>query len=116
MENRIENAAKKAALSIFLSEYPDNAAPDEVIEMVAAQNDRVLFWEPVEDWPGESLADAIRDAAAAILSEWETATTALTQAIAAIREILSADEWSPETLDMIADTVNRIDDTETGQA
>ena len=35
-----------------------------------------------------------------------------TQAIAAIREILSADEWSPETLDMIADTVNRIDDNE----
>ena len=75
MKNRIENAAKKAALSIFLSEYPDNAAPDEIIEMVANHDDLVLFWEPVEDWPGESLADAIRDAAAVIMSEWETATT-----------------------------------------
>lgn len=74
MTTATETAALRAALSIFLSDFPHDAEPETVLEMVATNDDRVLFWEPVELWPGESLAEAIRDAARAILSEWETPT------------------------------------------
>lgn len=50
VEEEIESRAKWTAVGHFLADYPENATPDEIREMLLADDERVLLWHPFENY------------------------------------------------------------------
>jgi hypothetical protein len=53
--------SERFALGQWLSDYPDDKTYDEVLEMITEEHEDVLLWEPIENYPPESVIEMIDD-------------------------------------------------------
>jgi hypothetical protein len=58
--NRMK-VSERFALGQWLSDYPDDKTYDEVLEMITEEHEDVLLWEPIENYPPESVIEMIDD-------------------------------------------------------
>jgi hypothetical protein len=53
--------SERFALGQWLSDYPDDKTYDEVLSMITEEHEDVLLWEPIENYPPESVIEMIDD-------------------------------------------------------
>jgi len=53
--------SERFALGQWLSDYPDDKTYDEVLEMITEEHEDVILWEPIENYPPESVIEIIDD-------------------------------------------------------
>ncbi len=53
--------SERFALGQWLSDYPDDKTYDEVLEMIEEEHDDIILWEPIENYPPESVIEMIDD-------------------------------------------------------
>jgi hypothetical protein len=53
--------SERFALGQWLSDYPDDKTYDEVLEMIEEEHDDIILWEPIENYPPESVIEIIDD-------------------------------------------------------
>jgi hypothetical protein len=53
--------SERFALGQWLSDYPDDKTYDEVLSMITEEHEDVLLWEPIENYPPESVIEIIDD-------------------------------------------------------
>ena len=58
--NRMK-VSERFALGQWLSDYPDDKTYDEVLSMITEEHEDVLLWEPIENYPPESVIEMIDD-------------------------------------------------------
>ena len=58
--NRMK-VSERFALGQWLSDYPDDKTYDEVLSMITEEHEDVLLWEPIENYPPESVIEIIDD-------------------------------------------------------
>jgi hypothetical protein len=58
--NRMK-VSERFALGQWLSDYPDDKTYDEVLEMIEEEHDDIILWEPIENYPPESVIEIIDD-------------------------------------------------------
>jgi len=58
--NRMK-VSERFALGQWLSDYPDDKTYDEVLEMIEEEHDDIILWEPIENYPPESVIEMIDD-------------------------------------------------------
>ena len=58
--NRMK-VSERFALGQWLSDYPDDKTYDEVLEMITEEHEDVILWEPIENYPPESVIEMIDD-------------------------------------------------------
>lgn len=58
--NRMK-VSERFALGQWLSDYPDDKTYDEVLEMITEEHEDILLWEPIENYPPESVIEMIDD-------------------------------------------------------
>ena len=58
--NRMK-VSERFALGQWLSDYPDDKTYDEVLEMITEEHEDVILWEPIENYPPESVIEIIDD-------------------------------------------------------
>jgi hypothetical protein len=58
--NRMK-VSERFALGQWLSDYPDDKTYDEVLEMIEEEHDDIILWEPIENYPPESVLEIIDD-------------------------------------------------------
>lgn len=58
-EQQLEDRAWGIAFGHFLSDYPDNASPDEIMELIKDDSNEIMVWEPfflsAPDWLAEQV-------------------------------------------------------------
>lgn len=47
-QEQIEKLSWDMALGFFLSEYPENKAPSDILSLIEEQSDEVMVWQPFE--------------------------------------------------------------------
>jgi len=58
--NRMK-VSERFALGQWLSDYPDDKTYDEVLSMITEEHEDVILWEPIENYPPESVIEMIDD-------------------------------------------------------
>ena len=53
--------SERFALGQWLSDYPDDKTYDEVLSMITEEHEDVILWEPIENYPPESVIEMIDD-------------------------------------------------------
>ena len=53
--------SERFALGQWLSDYPDDKTYDEVLSMITEEHEDVILWEPIENYPPESVIEIIDD-------------------------------------------------------
>ena len=53
--------SERFALGQWLSDYPDDKTDDEVLSMITEEHEDVILWEPIENYPPESVIEMIDD-------------------------------------------------------
>jgi len=53
--------SERFALGQWLSDYPDDKTYDEVLEMITEEHEDIILWEPIENYPPESVIEMIDD-------------------------------------------------------
>ena len=53
--------SERFALGQWLSDYPDDKTYNEVLSMITEEHEDVLLWEPIENYPPESVIEMIDD-------------------------------------------------------
>jgi hypothetical protein len=64
------NKYQTFALGHFLSDYPDDASFDQIIELVEQEDEAIMHWEPYESFWGEHLATMITGMARALKEQF----------------------------------------------
>ena len=58
--NRMK-VSERFALGQWLSDYPDDKTYDEVLSIITEEHEDVILWEPIENYPPESVIEMIDD-------------------------------------------------------
>ena len=58
--NRMK-VSERFALGQWLSDYPDDKTYEEVLDLITEEHEDVILWEPVENYPPESVIEIIED-------------------------------------------------------
>lgn len=53
--------SERFALGQWLSDYPDDKTYDEVLSMITEEHEDIILWEPIENYPPESVIEIIDD-------------------------------------------------------
>jgi hypothetical protein len=53
--------SERFALGQWLSDYPDDKTYEEVLDLITEEHEDVILWEPVENYPPESVIEIIED-------------------------------------------------------
>lgn len=73
-EEQIQDRAWGIAFGYYLSEYPDTATPDDIMQLIADESEEVVYWEPFQDSPAEWIAEQIDNMQSFMVSELAWAT------------------------------------------
>jgi len=58
--NRMK-VSERFALGQWLSDYPDDKTYEEVLALITEEHEDVILWEPIENYPPESVIEMIDD-------------------------------------------------------
>jgi hypothetical protein len=58
--NRMK-VSERFALGQWLSDYPDDKTYEEVLALITEEHEDVILWEPIENYPPESVIEMIED-------------------------------------------------------
>lgn len=53
--------SERFALGQWLSDYPDDKTYEEVLDLITEEHEDVILWEPIENYPPESVIEIIDD-------------------------------------------------------
>jgi hypothetical protein len=53
--------SERFALGQWLSDYPDDKTYEEVLALITEEHEDVILWEPIENYPPESVIEMIED-------------------------------------------------------
>jgi hypothetical protein len=53
--------SERFALGQWLSDYPDDKTYEEVLALITEEHEDVILWEPIENYPPESVIEMIDD-------------------------------------------------------
>jgi len=53
--------SERFALGQWLSDYPDDKTYEEVLDLITEEHEDVILWEPIENYPPESVIEIIED-------------------------------------------------------
>ena len=58
--NRMK-VSERFALGQWLSDYPDDKTYEEVLALITEEHEDVILWEPIDNYPPESVIEMIDD-------------------------------------------------------
>ena len=58
--NRMK-VSERFAIGQWLSDYPDDKTYEEVLALITEEHEDVILWEPIENYPPESVIEMIDD-------------------------------------------------------
>jgi hypothetical protein len=59
------------ALGYYLCDVPEDKTPDEILEMLAEEDDSILVWEPFEHHDKSVIADLVDDMARSLRYQYD---------------------------------------------
>jgi hypothetical protein len=62
--------AVRTAISLALSEFPEEWSNEEILDNIHADHDLVLVWERFENWDADEIVEYINDTAVAIYTTY----------------------------------------------
>lgn len=62
--------ALRTAISIALSEFPDDWDNEKILEALCENDDSIVVWEPFEYWSGDEVANYIENTVETIYSAY----------------------------------------------
>lgn len=72
-EGQLREYALNMAVGHYLSDFPDDMEPAEILSLLLECDERVVVWEPFEFWEPESVVNAIEQSADAFYNDLKRA-------------------------------------------
>jgi hypothetical protein len=72
LKDKLEDFALWRSIEHFISFYPDDKSPAEILELISAEDSDITVWEPFENWGGNSVVNAIEELAYTLKYQYAT--------------------------------------------
>jgi len=67
----MEKLAWQSAIGHYLSDFPDEKTPEEILELIENNDDSIVFWEPFEYWDHHSILNLITTMQYSLLCDYK---------------------------------------------